>query len=174
MKTIYAFILLTLIPQYGQTQDKSNAPEDLINWQKINISLPLHLLKVNSGFGHRVHPVTGQPDFHKGVDLAAHYDPVFSIMDGKVRATGYNPILGSYVRIMHGQFQSIYGHLSHILVLSGDEIASGQPIGITGATGRVTGQHLHFSIKFGERYLNPLFFLKTLMAPEQYKSVLNQ
>ncbi|KQB99857.1 M23 family metallopeptidase [Pedobacter sp. Hv1] len=162
---IRLFFLVTqflLFPIYAQGQN--NSP----------ICLPLGQLYVNSPFGKRIHPVTGHPDFHRGVDLAARYDPVFSIMDGKVSATGYNPILGNYVRIMHGQFQSVYGHLSYILVLSGDEVIAGQPIGITGATGRVTGEHLHFSIKFRERYLNPLFFLKTLMTSEQETSVLNQ
>jgi len=147
-------ILLLLLSNYAHGQNSSP------------ICLPLQQLHINSPFGKRTHPVTGHPDFHRGVDLAAHYDPVFSIMDGKVSSTGYNPILGKYVRVMHGQFQSIYGHLSHVLVLSGDEVIAGQPIGITGATGRATGEHLHFSIKFGERYLNPLFFLKTLMTSE--------
>lgn len=131
------------------------------------ICLPLGQLHINSPYGKRIHPVTGKPDFHQGVDLAAHCDPVFSIMDGKVSGTGYNPILGNYVRVMHGQFQSVYGHLSFIIVLSGEEVSAGQPIGITGATGRVTAEHLHFSIKFGNRHLNPLLFLKTMLTAQE-------
>lgn len=128
-------------------------------------SLPLINLRLTSGFGYRIHPVTKKYDLHKGVDLAARCDPVLSILDGKITAIGFNPILGKYVSISHGEFQSIYGHLSHILVDKGETIEAGRPIAITGATGRVTGEHLHFSIKFRDKYLNPLHFLFSLLSP---------
>jgi murein DD-endopeptidase MepM/ murein hydrolase activator NlpD len=141
--------------------------------QPVNVSLPLLHLRVNSPFGIRTHPVTGQPDLHKGVDLAARCDPVLSVMDGTVSSTGSNPILGSFIRITHGEFQSIYGHLSYILVTPGEPVIAGQFIGITGSTGRVTGEHLHFSIRFKDRYLNPLHFLRALLLPEQPPSTTN-
>jgi murein DD-endopeptidase MepM/ murein hydrolase activator NlpD len=141
--------------------------------QPVNVSLPLLQLRVNSPFGKRIHPVTGQPDLHKGVDLAARCDPVLSVMDGTVSSTGSNPILGSFIRITHGEFQSIYGHLSYILVKPGEPVTAGRVIGITGSTGRVTGEHLHFSIRFRDKYLNPLHFLKSLLLPEQTPSNIN-
>ncbi len=141
--------------------------------QSVNVSLPLLQLRVNSSFGNRTHPVTGQPDLHKGVDLAARCDPVLSVMDGTVSGTGSNSILGNFVRIKHGEFQSIYGHLSYILVTPGEPVTAGQFIGITGSTGRVTGEHLHFSIRFKDKYLNPLHFLKSLLLPEQPPSTTN-
>lgn len=131
------------------------------------VSLPLQQLKVNSPFGKRTHPITGQPDFHRGVDLAARCDPVLNIMNGTITETGYNAILGYYIRISHGDFTSIYGHLSYILVAPCEKVVAGQLIGITGSTGRTTGEHLHFSIRFRDDYLNPLLFLKTLLAPVQ-------
>lgn len=134
--------------------------------QPVNVSLPLMQLRVNSSFGNRTHPVTGQSDLHKGVDLAARCDPVLSVMEGTVSSTGFNPILGSFIRIKHGEFQSIYGHLSYILVTPGDSVTAGQFIGITGSTGRVTGEHLHFSIRFKDKYLNPLHFLRSLLLPD--------
>ncbi|KAA8476837.1 peptidase M23-like protein [Arcticibacter tournemirensis] len=140
-----------------------NAPAQDI----MNVSLPLPQLRVTSSFGKRVHPVTGYPDLHKGVDLAARCDPVLSIMNGMVSATGFNPILGNYIRIAHGEFQSIYGHLSYILVMPGEQVTAGEVVGITGATGRVTGEHLHFSIRFRDKYLNPLHFLRSLLLSEQ-------
>ncbi|MGB4010209.1 MAG: M23 family metallopeptidase, partial [Zwartia sp.] len=112
----------------------------------VNISLPLAHLIVTSSFGWRIQPILGKPDFHRAVDLAARNDPVYSIMDGIVCETGKHPILGNYVRIGHGNIQSIYGHLSHSLVKTDQTILAGQPIGITGSTGRATGEHLHFSI----------------------------
>lgn len=129
----------------------------------VNISLPLAHLIVTSSFGWRIHPILGKPDFHRGVDLAARNDPVYSIMDGIVCETGRHRILGNYVRIDHGNIQSLYGHLSHTFVQAGQTILAGQPIGITGSTGRATGEHLHFSIRFGEKYIHPLLFLKGAM-----------
>ncbi len=141
--------------------------------QPVKVSLPLLQLRVNSSFGKRIHPVTGLPDQHKGVDLAARCDPVLSVMDGKVSSTGCNPTLGSFVRIKHGEFQSIYGHLSYILITPGELVTARQVIGITGSTGRVTGEHLHFSIRFKDKYLNPLHFLRLLLLPEQPPSIIN-
>lgn len=132
----------------------------------VNISLPLAHLIVTSSFGWRIHPILGKPDFHGAVDLAARNDPVYSIMDGIVCETGKHHILGNYVRIDHGNIQSLYGHLSHTLVKAGQTILAGQPIGITGSTGRATGEHLHFSIRFGDKYIHPLLFLKKAMEQQ--------
>ncbi|MFN0293561.1 M23 family metallopeptidase [Pedobacter helvus] len=149
----------------------------IINAQDTNTyrwSLPLENLKITSGYGYRIHPVTKQHDFHKGIDLAARCDPVLSVLAGIVTETGYNPILGKYVRIGHGDFQSIYGHLSYILVCRGDTVDAKQPIAITGTTGRVTGEHLHFSVKFRNNPINPLLFLWQMALPEQMPSITKQ
>lgn len=127
------------------------------------ISLPGQQIKVTSGFGWRIHPVTGKPDLHQGVDLAARNDPVYSIMAGTVYKIGSHPILGRYIRIDHGVVQSIYEHLSAILVQAGQSVNAGQPIGITGSTGRATGEHLHFSIRSAKNYIHPLQFLEAVM-----------
>jgi murein DD-endopeptidase MepM/ murein hydrolase activator NlpD len=134
-------------------------------------SLPLENIRITSGYGYRLHPVTKQQDLHKGVDLAARCDPVLSVLAGRITETGFNPILGKYVRIEHGEFQSIYGHLSYILVFKGDTVDAKQPIAITGTTGRVTGEHLHFSVKFRNNHINPLLFLWRMALPEQMPSI---
>lgn len=121
--------------------------------------LPLRVLRLTSAFGSRLHPVTGKLDFHKGVDLQARSEPVFAILPGKVSACGYHPILGNFVRIAHGELESIYGHLSSIQVQSGKEVRAGEFIGVTGDSGRTTGEHLHFSICFKQIYIDPLKYL---------------
>ncbi len=130
--------------------------------QVIDYSPPLDKLKVTSPFGYRVHPISGKASHHNGVDFAARSDPVFNVLDGRVKATGKHKALGKYIRVLHGDIETIYGHLSRILVSPGDTVTVGQPIGITGATGRVTGEHLHFSVKFKGKYLDPLRFLHRL------------
>jgi murein DD-endopeptidase MepM/ murein hydrolase activator NlpD len=130
-----------------------------------NFSLPLKQLRQTSRFGWRVHPITGMFQFHNGIDLAARHDTVYSILNGIVSAIGYNAYIGNYIIITHpGDVQSIYGHLSVIVVLPDEQVMAGQAIGITGATGRVTGEHLHFSIKYQGRELSPLAFLGGLFA----------
>ncbi|WP_169306872.1 M23 family metallopeptidase [Pedobacter polaris] len=126
--------------------------------------LPLNRIYLTSGFGYRTHPVTGERNkFHSGIDLNARTDTVYSILHGVVKETGYNSIIGNFIRITHGNYTSIYGHLSYRFVKPGDLVASGTPVGISGATGRVTGEHLHFSIKYKDQFLNPLPFLYQMM-----------
>ena len=122
--------------------------------------LPLKNLHLTSCYGYRIHPVTGKYAFHAGVDLRANHDTVFAVMDGSVKAVGYNYLLGIYISLDHtNDLESLYGHLSQIFVGPGDKIVANEPIGITGATGRVTGEHLHFSILYRHQYIDPMEFL---------------
>ncbi|OKS86674.1 M23 family metallopeptidase [Mucilaginibacter polytrichastri] len=123
------------------------------------ICLPLKNLRLNSSYGYRIHPITGKYAFHAGVDFHARADTVFAIMDGLITETGYYPDLGIHIKLDHGDLQFIYGHLSQVFVLPGDTVSSGTAIGITGATGRVTGEHLHLAIRDHCKYINPIKFL---------------
>jgi len=138
----------------------------LIQWGQIahgQYGSPLRHLAITSGYGYRIHPVTGKTSFHSGIDLRAHSDTVFAIADGVVTAVGYQSILGIYIRLDHNGLQSIYGHLAQILVFPGEAVVSGQPIAISGATGRVTGGHLHFSVLYQGKLIDPVRFLYHLL-----------
>jgi murein DD-endopeptidase MepM/ murein hydrolase activator NlpD len=136
-----------------------------MDFDQLNFSLPLKSLRLTSRFGWRIHPITGKIQFHQGVDLAARHDTVLCVLNGIVKIIGYNAYIGNYIIITHtDDVESIYGHLSVISVLPNEEIMAGQAIGITGATGRVTGEHLHFSIKYHGHELSPLSFLCGLNA----------
>jgi murein DD-endopeptidase MepM/ murein hydrolase activator NlpD len=124
--------------------------------------LPLRQVILTSGFDYRVHPVTGKYAFHSGIDLRARSDTVFAVLPGHVSGVNYNRLSGLYIRLDHGELESSYGHLSQVFVLPGDSVCAGRPIGITGSTGRVTGEHLHFSVRLAGHYINPLDFLKIL------------
>jgi murein DD-endopeptidase MepM/ murein hydrolase activator NlpD len=123
------------------------------------ICLPLKNLQLSSGYGYRHHPVTGKFAFHNGVDLRASHDTVFAVMDGPVASVTYDSLTGICIRLDHGTAETLYGHLSHVLVSPGDTVAAGQPIGMTGSTGRVTGEHLHFSVRCGRHFSDPLEFI---------------
>ena len=119
---------------------------------------------MTSHFGPRIHPITGLKHLHSGTDLAARYEPVHAILSGRVNAAGENEILGKYVKIDHGGVQSIYGHLSSVLVSKGEHVNSGKLIAISGNSGRSTGPHLHLSIKISQKFFNPLAVIKALLA----------
>jgi len=127
------------------------------------VQMPLMDARVTSAFGWRRHPVTGKSNFHQGVDFASKDKIVRNIMEGNVIESGYHKKLGNYVRIDHGNFRSVYGHLSAITVKVHQQISSGYPIGITGSSGRVTGEHLHFGIMYDGIYINPMEFLQKLI-----------
>jgi len=127
------------------------------------VSLPLKNLKVTSSFGYRIHPITGKYCFHNGVDLRAHRDTVYTAIAGRIVSIGYNSLIGIFIKTENGPLSAIYGHLSRCLVAVGDSLRDGIPIAITGATGTVTGEHLHFSIRYYHRYINPLTFLSSAL-----------
>lgn len=131
------------------------------------VCLPLKHLKINSDFGYRIHPVTGKYAMHAGVDLKARHDTVYAILNGVVKSTGYNDFLGINIRLVHCDFESVYGHLSQVFIREQDSVTAGEAIGITGATGRVTGEHLHFSICYRHKYINPIKFLYELLIKQE-------
>jgi murein DD-endopeptidase MepM/ murein hydrolase activator NlpD len=135
-------------------------------WLICCVCLPLRHLKMTSGYGYRIHPITGEYKFHSGVDLRARNDTVYAVLPGVVSATGYDNLLGIYEKLDHGDFQTTYGHLSEIFVSPGDSVSAATAIGITGSTGRVTGEHLHFSIQYRHSYIDPLAFFYAIFKKQ--------
>jgi LysM repeat protein len=114
-----------------------------------------------SGFGLRVDPVSGEERSHKGIDLRAKYgSAVYASAAGKVIFTGISGGYGNLIQIAHGNgFITFYGHLSKILVKPGEHVRRGTLIGRVGATGRVTGPHLHFEIRKNGKAVDPLQYI---------------
>lgn len=145
----------------------SSELKDTIEGKKHGIfstySPPLNCpLVINSKYGYRKDPISksNKRKFHYGIDLSANGNTVMSMLAGEVRKTGYEKRgLGYYVTIRHGDFEVIYGHLSSILIKEKDKVLAGTPIGMTGNTGRSTGEHLHLGLKFKGKKVNPLPFL---------------
>ena len=104
--------------------------------------------KITSGFGYRLHPVTGERDFHTGIDIAAAVGtPVVASLPGIVTEVGYDGIYGNYVRMSHGtNIETRYCHCSEILVEEGSQLREGERIALSGSTGMTTGAHLHFEV----------------------------
>ncbi|MDR3306235.1 MAG: M23 family metallopeptidase [Endomicrobium sp.] len=118
--------------------------------------------RYSSVFGKRRHPVTGQAGFHGGVDIAVPSGSwVGAAADGVVTVANHNVgHYGTAVFIDHKNgYVTHYGHLSSIRVRVGQKVKKGQLIAKSGATGRVTGPHLHFTIKKDDKALDPMKFI---------------
>jgi len=105
----------------------------------------------------RVDPFTRQIAFHSGIDLAAPWGTdVYAARSGRVAEVGRDDTYGNYILLDHaGGYQTLYGHLSRILVRLHQEVTSGMIIGKVGSSGMSTGPHLHFEIRFRGRPEDP-------------------
>ncbi len=116
---------------------------------------------LSSAFGWREHPVEGGSRFHYGVDLAAEEGTdILAFADGTVYATGESSTLGNYIMLQHRSgYLTLYAHCSRITA-TGGSVSKGEKIAEVGATGLVTGPHLHFELHDGDLYLNPIFYVE--------------
>lgn len=110
-----------------------------------------------SPYGNRKDPFTGLNEFHPGMDISADPGvPVHATADGSVDTAQYDGNYGNAVVISHGfGISTRYGHLSQFSVRAGQQVKRGDVIGYVGATGRVTGAHLHYEILFNGNRINP-------------------
>ena len=118
--------------------------------------------KISSYYGWRIHPITKEKKFHKGLDIAVpEGTPVHSAQDGKVVTTGYDEAGYGYFVIVENDegYKSLYAHLSGFTCAEGDEVKSGDIIALSGNTGGSTGPHLHLEVFFEGKNYNPLFYV---------------
>ena len=122
---------------------------------------PCSYVAFTSPFGYRVHPISGTYKMHYGVDLAGPTGtPIYAAKSGRVSTASYDGSAGYYVEIVHEDgFASIYMHMTHYIVSSGDYVSQGQVIGYMGSTGGSTGPHLHFGISYNGVYVNPANYI---------------
>jgi murein DD-endopeptidase MepM/ murein hydrolase activator NlpD len=116
---------------------------------------------LSSSMGNRADPLTGEKDFHPGLDISADKgDPVYATADGKVAHAASAGNYGNLVIVDHGYgLETRYGHLSAFKVTHGQKVKRGDLLGLVGSTGRTTGAHLHYEVRANGRILNPLQLL---------------
>lgn len=148
--------------------DRLSEQVDLMNLYRLAyLSVPIGhpvrgVNRFTSGFGHRIHPVSGRSQHHDGADFAAPTGTdVVSTGSGVVTFAGNDSGYGKTVRIQHmNGISSVYGHLSRIRVSKGQRVARGQHIGDIGSTGQSTGPHLHYEIRLGRKAVDPTTFIR--------------
>ena len=152
-----------LDPKYQKLAD------DLELWNglaKLNTMLPLgapvEKMRVTSNFGTRNDPFTGEPKRHRGIDFAGKIGTeLMAVAPGRVVSAGERVGYGTTVEIDHGLgFTTLYAHLSQTLVTRGDWVRPGTVIGLAGSTGRSTGPHLHYEIRYKGVPFDPAKFVK--------------
>lgn len=122
---------------------------------------PLTTLVIDDKFGWRKDPFTKKGRFHAGLDFKGSYkDTVYTPANGIVKKANWNAGYGRCVVIQHADgYQTLYAHLSRILVVVGDSVQVKDPIGKIGSSGRSTGSHLHYEIIRNGKKLDPCGFL---------------
>ena len=119
------------------------------------------------GFGNRIDPITGQQAQHEGIDFIAQPGtPVVAAAGGVVLAAEWHHQYGNMIEIDHGgDIVTRYAHASVTHVKPGEIVKRGQKIAEVGSTGRSTGPHLHFEVRFQGIAQNPARFLISAQNP---------
>ena len=127
------------------------------NLRKAFLRSPLEFSRVSSGFGMRRHPIAQAWMKHQGIDYAAPTGTrVRAVGDGVVEHAGMKGGYGNVVIIRHhGQYATVYAHLSRLSVRRGARIAQNDTLGAVGQTGWATGPHLHYEFRVAGEARNP-------------------
>lgn len=133
----------------------------------LSVSYPLCRVKITSPYGYRKDPFTGKKRFHNGIDLQARGEKVLAMMEGVVVKVGQDKSSGKYVVLQHGNYTISYCHLSRILTGKGAEIRPRDVVGITGSTGRSTGEHLHITCRLNGKTIDPLLFFNHIKSTQE-------
>lgn len=133
--------------------------------RRLNEILPLGKpvnSQITSNFGTRKDPFTGKPKKHRGIDFAGKIGTeLLAVAPGRVVSAGERVGYGTTVEIDHGLgFTTLYAHLSQILVSRGNWVRPGTVIGLAGSSGRSTGPHLHYEIRYKGSPFDPTKFVK--------------
>jgi murein DD-endopeptidase MepM/ murein hydrolase activator NlpD len=147
--------------------DKLQALETLLLQNQLSRKLlpsipPVHTGYYSSNFGWRIDPFTGANALHEGVDFVADAGtPIYASAGGVVDYAGLDASYGNMVEIDHGNdIVTRYAHASKVLVKVGQVVRRGQEIAEVGSTGRSTGNHLHFEVRYKGIAQNPVRFLQ--------------
>lgn len=121
---------------------------------------------VTSTFGDRTHPTLGGRRFHAGVDVGVPSGTgIRASLPGRVSCACQDRVSGRYVVLDHGDsLASVYCHASQLLVEDGEQVEAGQLVALSGSTGRSTGPHLHYGLRIGGTWVDPVLVYRLRAA----------
>lgn len=155
VETAHGKVVEALKEEFQQEQITSIQKALVLN--SIPNGKPLEYRRISSGYGYRTHPVTKRKSFHPAMDLTAKRGtPIYAPASGVVVFAKRKGAYGKFLLLAHSfGFKTAYGHLSRFAVKSGDFVSKGDLIAYVGSTGRSTGPHLHYEIRYLDKWLNP-------------------
>ncbi len=184
MVSILCVFITSFHPQKLHAQEPSKQSALIAHrWQYASFPVD-NFQRYTSGFGYRIHPVTGRRSFHNGLDIAAPLGSyVHNWWGGTVVSLSDHTSCGTSIQIRSGNWTHLYCHLmgtvessngrsylidrhGGIQLWQGAEIASGEIIGRIGLTGRTTGPHLHWTLKHNGKYIDPALVLQEMFAQQ--------
>lgn len=135
-----------------------------------------YLKQMASGYGYRSDPIYGTTKFHEGMDFSADIGtPVYATGDGVVNSAGWESGYGNAIVINHGyNYTTRFAHLSKILVRPGQTVKRGDLIGAVGNTGKSTGPHLHYEVRYKGQPQNPVNYYFMDLTAEEYDEMIRQ
>ena len=145
--------------EYPDTRKADYFDREAKSVRKEFLRSPIPYAAVTSGFSYsRFHPILKVYTAHLGIDLGApEGTPVHATADGVVVSAGPNDGAGNMIHLRHkNSYETMYLHLSRILVAPGERVEAGKVIGLVGTTGESTGPHLDYRIRQGGTFVNPL------------------
>jgi murein DD-endopeptidase MepM/ murein hydrolase activator NlpD len=143
--------------------------------RSVPTGLPLKRYKhFTDYFGYRIHPILKTRTFHFGLDISADSGtPVYAPADGVVEYAKWKKGYGNFMLVTHPfGFKTAYGHLKKFAKREGDIVKKGDLIAYVGNTGRSTGAHLHYEVRYLYKWLNPMEFVK--WSPKTYRKVMQK
>ncbi len=122
---------------------------------------PIKYNKLSSKFGFRDHPITKKNEFHEGIDLTAKIGtPIYATANGIVKYAKNKGNYGKFILILNSYgFKTAYGHLSKYAVKTGDYVNKGDIIGYVGDSGKSIDSHLHYEVRYLNKWLDPKAFM---------------
>ena len=118
----------------------------------------------SDGWGMRIHPIFGKPEFHTGIDIVNRAGtPIYASAAGIITYVGYERGYGRYIKIRHSQgYETRYAHLYSAQTKKGEFVKKGQIIALMGSTGTSTGSHLHYEVLVNGAKVNPSSYLNRI------------
>ena len=136
----------------------------------------LHLDRLHTRFGLRLHPIYNVMMEHKGLDFTADEGtPVYATGDAKVSQIYFSSSYGNVVFLDHGyDHETRYAHLAAFAVKLGDKVKRGEIIGYVGNTGTSVSNHLHYEVLFKNTQVNPINFFQRDLNNKEYEKLIEE
>jgi murein DD-endopeptidase MepM/ murein hydrolase activator NlpD len=151
-------------------ESAKNKEERLLCTPAIQPVLNKDMKRMASGYGMRIDPIYKTPKFHAGMDFSGeHRAEIFATGKGVIEFTGWKQGYGNTVIIDHGfGYKTLYAHLDGFKLKRGNKVTRGDVIAYMGNTGKSTGTHLHYEVRYKDKVVDPRNFYFMDLSPEEY------